>query len=214
MHTGHDGINCAAMEESKIFKSPPAPSYYEQNTILSLHFGGDADTLKTLPTFRHVPWFPQSWIIRVLSAGLQSAVSGVWRGAVTLITAVSTLQQVCSACSTQLTFQRRGWWQRHVMSFCTRRQKQSWPGAKALRTHAIAEYVTGQMSSRIADPGLSYLLWFGVECGVIICEMRHSRYSITPVTRVTGDWAAPGSPGNIPDNREYFNINIYLHNWI
>ena len=212
MHTGH-GINCAAMEESKIFKSPPAPSYYEQNTILSLHFGGDADTLKTLePSATFL--IPAILDNQSFERGPAVTVSGMWRGAVTLITAVSTLQQVCSACSTQLTFQRRGWWQRHVMSFCTRRQKQSWPGANVLRTHAIAEYVTGQMSSRIADPGLSYLLWFGVECGVIIREMRHSRYSITPVTRVTGDWAAPGSPGNIPDNREYFNINIYLHNWI
>ena len=60
------------------------------------------------------------------------------------------------------------------------------------------------MSSRISNPGLvSAVIW----SGVIICEMRYPRYSITPVTRETGT-RAPGSPENIPDNREYFNINI------
>lgn len=212
MHTGH-GINCAA-EWRRAKYLNHLLLLLITSKIRSCHY-----ILEAMPTpWKHWNLPPRSLIPAILDnqsfeRGPAVTVSGMWRGAVTLITAVSTLQQVCSACSTQLTFQRRGWWQRHVMSFCTRRQKQSWTCAKVLRTHAIAEYVTGQMSSRIA--GLASRICCDLEwSGVIICEMRHPRYSITPVTRVTGDWAAPGSPGNIPDNREYFNINIYLHNWI
>ena len=186
MHTGHGGIICAA-EWWRAKYLNHLLLLLITSKIRSCHYILEVMP-KTLPTFRHVLWFPQSWIIRVLSAGLQSAVSGVWRGAVTLITAVSTLQQVCSACSTQLTFQRRGWWQRHVMSFCTRRQKQSWPGANALRTHAIAEYVTGQMSSRIADPSLSYLLRFRVEWSSVRCAIRDIQLHPSPV------WLATGPP--------------------
>ena len=73
-----------------------------------------------------------------------------------------------------------------------------------LKTHTIAEYVTPDRCPH----GFQTL---AVIWRVIIWDalsIRAPRYSITPVTRVTGDCDAPGSHGNMPDNCEYFNTNI------
>ena len=189
MHTGH-GINCAA-EWRRAKYLNHLLLLLITSKIRSCHY-----ILEAMPTpWKHWNLPPRSLIPAILDnqsfeRGPAVTVSGMWRGAVTLITAVSTLQQVCSACSTHLTFQRRGWWQRHVMSFCTRRQKQSWTCAKVLRRHAIAEYVTGQMSSRIA--GLASriccdLEWSG-EWSSVRCAIQDIQLHPSPV------WLATGPP--------------------
>ena len=77
--------------------------------------------------------------------------------------------------------------------------------------HTIAEYVTCHDRTDVLTHR-DLLAWPRTWCDrEWWSEMRYpraARYSITPVTRVTVERAAPGSHGNIPDNCEYFNINI------